>query len=170
MTITARIITLLITGIVACTPATAGDAAAPKRASGNYRVQDGKVDARTFVGWRVYHESCVTCHGADAISTGTAPDLRERISTYTEKEFSIKVLNRYLVNVPSDTAGSEAGSVVREAFVAEMQSQEAAQQAPVTMPEWEGHPLIQDRVSALYAYLKARADGALQPGKPELLK
>ena len=160
---------MLFTLLVVVTPGFA-QSDTPAAPDPIYRVEQGKVDGRTFVGWRLYHETCVTCHGADAISSGAAPDLRERISTYTQKEFSIKVLNRYLVNVPADAVASESGSAVREAFIAALQSEEAAQQAPVTMPEWEGHPLIHDRVSAIYAYLKARADGALQPGKPELLK
>jgi mono/diheme cytochrome c family protein len=142
----------------------------PAAPNADYRVEQGKVDGKTFVGWRLYHETCVTCHGADGISTGSAPNLLERIAAYTPKEFSVKVLNRYLVSVPSDTAASESGSAVREAFITELRNQEAAQKSPLTMPEWQGNPLIQDRVSAIYAYLKARADGALQPGRPQLLK
>jgi hypothetical protein len=34
------------------------------------------------------------------------------------------------------------------------------------MPPWKDDPNVNKRFDALYAYLKARADGALGPGKP----
>src|SRR5512138_2902903 len=37
------------------------------------------------------------------------------------------------------------------------------------MPAWEADTSIRPHVLDLYAYLRARADGALQSGKPELL-
>jgi cytochrome c len=30
-----------------------------------YTVTDGKVDKKTFNGWRRYTESCLRCHGPD---------------------------------------------------------------------------------------------------------
>jgi mono/diheme cytochrome c family protein len=156
----------LMTGLLVCAAVLAAGAAPQSQPD----TSPPKADAQTFAGWRVYHETCVTCHGADAISSGVAPDLRERIASYTQREFAVKVLNRYLVQVPSDAAASESGSTVHEAFLEEMRKQEAAAMAPVTMPEWENHPLVQDRVQALYAYLRARASGALGPGKPEIVR
>ena len=31
-----------------------------------YLVRDGKVDTRTFMGWRVFHMNYHSCHGIDA--------------------------------------------------------------------------------------------------------
>ncbi len=145
-------------------------AATPAGADTPYRVESGNVDARTFIGWRVYHETCVTCHGADAITIGTAPSLLEAIDGYTATQFAMKVRSRYLVGVSGESRGSESGSAVREAFLAELQRHETADAAPVTMPIWDGHPLVHDRINAIYSYLRARAEGALSAGKPGVLK
>jgi len=37
------------------------------------------------------------------------------------------------------------------------------------MPAWEGDPKVKPHLSDLYAYLKARSDGVLEPGKPRRL-
>jgi len=38
-----------------------------------YRVEDGKVDKKTFNGWRRYTESCLRCHGPDGRAARTGP-------------------------------------------------------------------------------------------------
>jgi hypothetical protein len=35
------------------------------------------------------------------------------------------------------------------------------------MPPWKDNPNVSKRYKELYAYLKARADGALPPGRPK---
>jgi mono/diheme cytochrome c family protein len=40
-----------------------------------YRVEDGKVDARTYNGFRRYHAGCSHCHGPDGIGSTFAPSL-----------------------------------------------------------------------------------------------
>jgi mono/diheme cytochrome c family protein len=40
-----------------------------------YRVVDGKVDARTYNGFRRYHAGCNHCHGPDGMGSTFAPSL-----------------------------------------------------------------------------------------------
>jgi mono/diheme cytochrome c family protein len=40
-----------------------------------YLVRDGKVDARTYNGFRRYHAGCNHCHGPDGIGSTFAPSL-----------------------------------------------------------------------------------------------
>ena len=38
------------------------------------------------------------------------------------------------------------------------------------MPNFDGSKMVTENVDGLYAYLKGRADGAIQPGRLEELK
>ena len=38
------------------------------------------------------------------------------------------------------------------------------------MPAWGENPNVMKHIDGLYAYLKARSDGALKGGKPERMK
>ena len=38
------------------------------------------------------------------------------------------------------------------------------------MPNFDGSPMVKENLNGLYAYLKGRADGAIQPGRLEELK
>jgi mono/diheme cytochrome c family protein len=42
-----------------------------------YRVVDGKVDKRTYNGYRRYNSICIHCHGPDGIGGSFAPSLIE---------------------------------------------------------------------------------------------
>jgi mono/diheme cytochrome c family protein len=42
-----------------------------------YRVVDGKVDARTYNGYRRYHAGCNHCHGPDGMGSTFGPSLVE---------------------------------------------------------------------------------------------
>src|SRR5262245_33132732 len=44
-----------------------------------YQVVDGKVDARTYNGFRRYHAGCNHCHGQDGAGSTFAPSLVERL-------------------------------------------------------------------------------------------
>ena len=72
-----------------------------------YQIQGGRIDAATFAGWRMYHQTCVQCHGADAIATGPAPDLLESVRRLSPDAFRIRVLNRYLISVPAAEQGTD---------------------------------------------------------------
>ena len=128
-----------------------------------YRVVDGKVDESTFLGWRAYHSACHTCHGVDATGTTVAPSLVERVKTLSARDFSIKVLTSYRIVVPSSEAGGDSNAA-RDVLIDEVLRRERGE---LIMPAWESETTIRPYVMDLYAYLRARADGALGPGKPE---
>ena len=136
-----------------------------------YRVLDGKVDARTFMGWRVFHMNCHSCHGIDAVGTVLAPDLVERLKTMGPDTFASKVLKRYRITLGMNQASSETESATRNAIIEEMVRQQRGMAGEIVMPGWEEfNPGIRAHILDLYAYLKARADGALKPGRPESIK
>ena len=66
---------------------------------------------------------------------------------------------------------SATESTLRNAIVDEMLRQQRGAEGELIMPGWkEFNPDIRAHILDLYAYLKARADGALKPGRPELIK
>lgn len=136
-----------------------------------YRVLDGKVDARTFMGWRVFHMNCHSCHGMDAVGSEIAPSLVERLKTMGPDTFAIKVLKRYRITLGMSQASTETESSTRNAIIEEMVRQQRGMSGEIVMPGWEEfNPGIRAHILDLYAYLKARADGALKPGRPEPIK
>lgn len=119
---------LCITGVVL-----AAEGAKP------YTVEDGKVDKKTFNGWRRYTESCLRCHGPDGAGSSFAPDLVESAKHLTQDEFDEIVVNgRKNVSASSENVMPPFGEV-------------------------EDVVLYLDDI---WAYLKARADGALGRGRP----
>lgn len=131
----------------------------PAEAAAPYRIVAGKVDDSTFLGWGAYHSACHTCHGPDAVGTAVAPSLVERVKLLSARDFTIKVLTSYRIVAP---AGDPTGQ--RDAFLEEILRRERGE---LTMPAWEGEGKVRPHVLDLYAYLRARADGALGPGKPQ---
>jgi mono/diheme cytochrome c family protein len=63
---------------VACLNAevAAQEAAIPRKL---YRIVDGKVDARTYNGYRRYHAVCNHCHGPDGMGSSFGPSLVDRL-------------------------------------------------------------------------------------------
>jgi len=145
-------------------PLGAGDAGPPP---GTYQIVNGKVDWGTYAGWFTYHLSCHMCHGQDASGTDVAPDLRQSLKTMTPAEFAEKVLARYRVfGTPGDAAPDEA---LRESIADEVSNQRRGERGRLVMPVWVADPGMRPHVLDLYAYLKARSDGALGPGRPKTL-
>ncbi|MDF1589403.1 MAG: quinoprotein dehydrogenase-associated putative ABC transporter substrate-binding protein [Gammaproteobacteria bacterium] len=125
-----------------------------------YKIVDGKVDDKTYVGWRVFNTTCFVCHGQDG--TGDiAPNLVERVAGMSEFKFRKQLLKRYFAKVNLDDPNR------RMEFLSQLGE---AQAAKFKMPTWSDDPYIRSHISELYAYLKARADGALGEGKPERLE
>jgi mono/diheme cytochrome c family protein len=104
-----------------------------------YTVTDGKADKKTFNGWRRYTESCMRCHGPDGAGSSYGPDLVDSVKQMTQDEFNEVVINgRTNVNAASNSVMPPFGEV-------------------------------EDVVSYLddiWAYLRARSDGALGRGRP----
>ena len=137
-------------------------------APGDYRLVEGKVDAGTYTGWRVFHTTCYGCHGVDAVGTDLAPNLVERIKTMTPRAFAGKVLTSYRIALPSSEAKGEDRTGVRDAMLEEVMRQQRGARGQIVMPAWDTDAAVSPHVLDLFAYLSARADGKLGPGKPAL--
>jgi methanol metabolism-related c-type cytochrome len=103
-----------------------------------YAVVDGKVDQATYNGWRRYHASCHTCHGPDGMGSSYAPSLVDAPMPY--EDFTEVVING------------------RENVTTSQQS---------VMPAFGNVADVAMYIDDLYAYLQARADGALGRGRPQ---
>lgn len=151
-----------MTVLAAC--ATSPHAAEPRDPDETpYRIVDGKVDAATYRGWQIYHSACHSCHGVDAIGTDVAPSLVERLRTLSEHDFAIKVRTSYRIVLDSAALQADDSTALREALAEEVMRKESGK---LLMPAWQSDKKVQPRLTDLYAYLKARSDGALAPGKP----
>jgi len=104
-----------------------------------YAVENGKVDKKTYNGWRRYTESCMRCHGPDGAGSSYAPDLVDSAKHMTKEEFEDIVINgRTNVNTASENVMPPFGEI-------------------------EDVVLYLDDI---WAYMKARADGVLGRGRP----
>ena len=104
-----------------------------------YTVENGKVDQKTYNGWRRYTESCMRCHGPDGAGSSYAPDLVESAKKMSKDQFEDIVINgRTNVSASSEKVMPPFGEV-------------------------EDVVLYLDDI---WAYLKARADGVLGRGRP----
>ncbi|HEV2550121.1 MAG TPA: cytochrome c [Stellaceae bacterium] len=104
-----------------------------------YTVKDGKVDQRTYNGWRRYTESCLRCHGPDGAGSSYAPDLTRSLKSISEEDFKEVVVNgRVNVNAAAENVMPPFGTVED----------------------------VMSYLDDIYAYLKARSDGVLDRGRP----
>jgi mono/diheme cytochrome c family protein len=124
--------------VVCCVTASVGTASQDDGPVGKfYRVVDGKVDARTYNGFRRYHAGCNHCHGPDGMGSTFAPSLVERLP-------DVEAFRR----------------IVRDGQI----------NGPSVMKGFADDPNIAPYVDDIYAYLQARADGALGRGRPARLE
>lgn len=130
-------IAVLITAALA-----AGNSLAITDSSGDYRdfsfkadqpyfLQDGKVDFGTYNGFRRYHSECHVCHGPAGLGSSYAPALTESMKTMTFQQF-VDVVVR--------------GREGQQNFI---------------MPGFAENMNVLPYLHDLFAYLKARADGAI---------
>lgn len=108
-----------------------------------YTVQDGKVDKATYNGFRRYHSTCHVCHGPDGLGSSFAPNLTDSLKTLGFDEF---------VGIVAAGREREVGHTVSK------------------MPSFAQDPNVMDHIEDIYAYLKARSDGALGRGRPDRLE
>ena len=97
-----------------------------------YKAVDGKVDKRTYNGYRRYNSICIHCHGPDGIGGSFAPSL-------IAAPLDLPTFRQVVL------AGRENGNSVMKGFAG----------------DGNVEPYIED----IYAYLQARADGALGRGR-----
>lgn len=107
-----------------------------------YEVVDGKVDFGTYNGYRRYHSFCHVCHGPDALGSSYAPALTESIPRIGYEGYL-------------------------EAVVYGVENVSQSQQS--VMPAFGEVADVINYIDDIYAYLKARADGAVGRGRPERL-
>lgn len=128
-----------------------------------YWVIDGKVDASTFIGWSLFHNTCVDCHGVGGVGSELAPDLTQSVEKLSPVEFTTKVFHRYSMPVGDRTD-------MTNAIMAEvMKDQQRDSGELEKMPKWKNNPLVRAHVLNIYGYLKARHDGVIGPERPELM-
>ncbi len=133
-----------------------------------YTITDDKVDIYTHVGWKVFNMSCYSCHGVDAVKTDIAPDLLESLKDMTKNQFITKVLTSYRITVGSNQIRGEDQTALRDAMMAEVMKKDRAEQGEIIMPAWSRSPYVEPHVEDLYSYLKARSDGVIDAGEPEV--
>lgn len=105
-----------------------------------YRVNEGVVDWYTFSGFRRYHSECHVCHGPDGMGSTFAPALIESVKTLSYDQFLEVVVNG---------------------------KQEAGATGQKVMPAFAMNDNVMCFIEDIYAYLKARADGAIGRGRPD---
>jgi mono/diheme cytochrome c family protein len=105
-----------------------------------YTVKDGKVDMPTYKGYLYYGDLCLRCHGPDGAGSSYAPALIESLRHLDKQQFEETVVNgKKEVNTANDKV----------------------------MPSFGLDQDAMDNLDNIYAYLKARSDGALGRGHPE---
>ena len=99
------------------------------------------VSDQVYTGWKYFQVYCSRCHGDDALGTMAAPDL-----TYSL---------------------SEEGGITADSFqVIVRQGASSPNAAPDQKMRGFEDLLDQSLIEALYAYVRARSEGTLAPGRP----
>jgi hypothetical protein len=168
----ARFHTLSFALLCAAAAAGAAPPAAPRDAGlmpGDFIVRDGAVDRGTYTGWKLFHSSCHVCHGVGAVGTDVAPNLVQKVGNYTPRGFAVKVLTSYRIVPMSPDSGPPETLAEREALLELVMKRERQERGQPLMPAWDADAAVAPHVLDIYAYLNARAEGGLGPGKPRLL-
>jgi mono/diheme cytochrome c family protein len=105
-----------------------------------YTIVNGKVDKKTYEGWRRYTETCMRCHGPDGAGSSYAPDLVNAVKHMTQDQFNEIVVN-----------GKTEVNTAQESV----------------MPPFGTVEDVMDYLDDIWIYLEARADGALVRGRPQ---
>ncbi len=125
--------------LVAATHLTAGTVASAQEEK-PYTVTNGVVDWYTFSGYRRYHSACHVCHGPDGMGSTFAPALAESLKTMPYDQYLEIVVNG---------------------------KQQTGATGQRVMPAFGIDKNVMCFVDDIYAYLKARADGAIGRGRPD---
>jgi methanol metabolism-related c-type cytochrome len=127
-----------------------GDPTAVKEVNGEYFdkegnptykiLPDGTVDWYTFSGYLRYNSMCIVCHGPDGAGSSFAPALTDSLKTLSYGEFlSIVAQGRKNVSASAD----------------------------YVMPAFGENKNVVCYLDNIFAYLRARSDGALGRGRPQ---
>ena len=97
------------------------------------------VPQQVYDGWKQYNLNCARCHGEDVLGTTIAPHL--------------------LLSLKPD------GPInTKEAFIQTV----CAGRPEKGMPSWCALGMEMPKIEQMYAYVKARSDGKMGPGRPAL--
>jgi len=108
-----------------------------------YYIENGRVDKATYNGYRRYGDSCLRCHGPDGLGSSYAPNLVESLKHLTQDQFS-----EIVINGKRDVSTSQQ----------------------LVMPAFGTVEDVVLYLGDIYAYLKARSDGALGRGRPKRME
>jgi mono/diheme cytochrome c family protein len=109
-----------------------------------YTVKDGiYIDRATYKGFLYYGDQCERCHGPEGEGGTFAPSLLDSIRRLPRAKFEATIM---------DGRKNMTTSVHN------------------VMPAFRPNPDVTENLPNIYAYLKARADGALRRGHPEHLE
>jgi Cytochrome C oxidase, cbb3-type, subunit III len=131
-----------------------------------YRVENGKIDPDTFLGYNIYHHVCVGCHGVGGVGTDLTPNLTKSLAHLSPAQFEIKVLHKFAIKFSTDDWMNMEQAMFEEIIKRKQQEQGEM----MDMPRWEHNPIVSRNVEKIYRYLKARSDGVIGVDKPGLLK
>lgn len=155
---TALAATMLATAIALAACAVEVENTRPAR---ELQAERARPPGSVYTGWRVYVERCAGCHGLEATGTGNAPNLLLRVATLGQRGFVNRVLRRYEWDLPSPPPAADGPE--REAVENDVLQRRAG---ILVMPAWQGEPRVTAHIADLYAYLSARAEGTVGPGRP----
>ncbi len=105
-----------------------------------YVIKDGKIDRPTFRGYLYYGDACMRCHGPDGAGSSYAPSLVDSLKVLTKDQFVETVIN-----------GKKEVNTAQQRV----------------MPALGTNEDVVTNLDNIYAYLKARSDGALGRGRPD---
>jgi mono/diheme cytochrome c family protein len=113
-------------------------------ATGLYTVRDRiYIDHGTYKGFLYYGDQCERCHGPEGVGGSFAPSLVDSLKRLSREKFETVVMDgrKNLTNTVHNV-----------------------------MPAFRPNPDVVEHLGNIYAYLKARSDGALGRGHPEHLE
>ncbi|MDF2622055.1 MAG: hypothetical protein K0S00_4714 [Xanthobacteraceae bacterium] len=102
--------------------------------------KDGTVDWYTSVGYVRYTANCMQCHGPDGLGSSFGPSLVDALQTLSYSQFTDTVTN-----------GKQNVSASQD----------------LVMPAFGTNPNVMCYLDAIFIYLRARSDGALDRGQPQ---
>ena len=134
-----RILILFVCALFAFMPVSSVSADANAEDKPYKITEDGKVDWYTFSGYRRYHSECHVCHGPAGLGSSFAPSLLTSMKDLGYGKF-LEVIVNGRINVNTSTQN--------------------------VMPSFAKNLNVMCFVNDIYAYLVARADGAVGPSRP----
>jgi methanol metabolism-related c-type cytochrome len=103
-------------------------------------AEDGTVDWYTYIGFTRYSAECLRCHGPDGMGSTYAPALMDSMKHLSYPDFYARVASG---------------------------KQEVSSSQQLVMPAEGENKNVMCFVDAIYTYLRARADDAVDRGRPD---